>query len=437
MLKTFPVTRPKGEHSERGPSSAHRWRACKGSVLKSRLLSSSAGIDAAMGTVFHEFAAICLEHDLDPHGFVGAKMEVEPHGVLEFDHEMANAMLGGLDILKGLEGPDCIMVVEQIVSLEEWVGPGEFGTTDCVILDFDNWRIIAFDWKYGAGVPVSPEMNDQAILYVLGAWSTFVRDMWLERLYADAETNDTRFDEEMPWEEDIEVQIMIEQPRAKGGGGTWITSMGALLREGRRIRQDAEETLNPDAPLNPGEKQCKFCPAARHNTCEARARYLLEMARVDFDALEEDFENGDEIEFPKALSPEARSQVLMHKQMIEQYLDQLHKEAYHDAEHGRPVPGMKMIEGRHPARAWVDPHKAEAVLKGRLGDDAYEPRKVLSPAVAQKVVGTKVYEATIKRHVNYGESRPILVAETEAGEPIANFLSDLPDPEDDFEESIV
>lgn len=437
MLHRFPVPKFKGEHSERGPSTAHRWRACKASVLKCRGLPNTAGLDAAHGTVFHEFAALCLELGVDPYGFVGAKLAVEGHGVLTFDDEMASNMIGGLDVLRGLEGPGCIMIVEQAVSLDEWVGPGEIGTTDCVVIDFENGRVTALDWKYGAGVPVHPEMNDQGMLYVLGAWSSFIRPMWEDYLSAAADREGADFDPDMPWEDSIEVQIMIEQPRAKGGGGTWTTTMGTILREGARIRKDADETLLPGAEFSPGEKQCKFCPAAKFNTCEARAAFLLGLAGQDFDQIEQSFENGDDMEFPKAISPEARSQVLIHKQMIEQYLAQLHREAYHDAERGRPTPGLKLVEGRHPARAWVDAAKAEAVLKGRLGDDAYAPREILSPAAAEKVVGKKVYESLVRRHVKYGDPKPILVAETEPGEPIENVLSDLPDNEHDFGDSIV
>ena len=48
-------------HSERGPSTAHRWRPCPASVRLSRGLPNTAGIEAAYGTVFHEVAALCLE----------------------------------------------------------------------------------------------------------------------------------------------------------------------------------------------------------------------------------------------------------------------------------------------------------------------------------------------------------------------------------------
>ena len=74
-----------------------------------------------------------------------------------------------------------------------------------------------------------PERNDQAILYLLGAWSSFARDMFVDFLIdaEEAEIMDgaipvpsdclTRenIDELRPgWEDDIAVTIVIEQPRA-------------------------------------------------------------------------------------------------------------------------------------------------------------------------------------------------------------------------------
>ena len=155
-------------HSERGPSAAHRWRPCPGSVALCRGLPDDAGIEAALGTVFHEFAALTLEFDVDQHQMVGSLMEVEADGkpiVLEFSQEMATKMQPGVDWIRSYEGPGTLLLVEKRLDLQEWVGEGEFGTSDAGIIDIENWRIVVFDWKWGAGVPVGPYMNDQAMLY--------------------------------------------------------------------------------------------------------------------------------------------------------------------------------------------------------------------------------------------------------------------------------
>lgn len=418
---------PDSEHSERGPSTAHRWLACPGSVRLSRGIPNEAGIEAAYGTVFHEFAAFCVQHGLDPQGFVGATMVVEPHGVIEFDQEMADYMQNGLDLIESLLDEQTRLVVEKQVSLSEWIGPGEFGTTDVTIVDLQNWRITCFDWKYGAGVPVSPVRNEQAMLYVLGAWSEFARDLFQQAVFDRDPSGAT--EASAPWAEDIEVQIIIEQPRAPGGGGVWKTSMGYLLEEGRRIREGARLTEEPDAPFVPGEKQCKFCPAARENVCRTRAEHLLSLAHIDLDLIEMVPEAP--LDLPKAITPEARSRILLHREQIKQYLDDLHAEAYHDYEAGREVPWLKMVEGRKPPRQWRDPAKAEMILRRRLGEEAFHDPKMLSPAEVQKTVGKRTYREHIHRHVDEGEAKQILVPEDDPRVPIKNSLDYLPDPDND------
>lgn len=419
-------------HSERGPSTASRWRKCPGSVRMSRGLPDNAGIDAAHGTVFHEFAAICLELGVDPQGFVGDTLDVPGHGTLVFDQKMADNMLYGLDLFWSLaDAPGAIMMVEQQVNLEEWVGPGEFGTTDCAIIDLHNWRLVCGDWKYGAGVPVDPEDNDQAILYTLGTWSTFAREMFYNHL---SEKDPSHAFEQAPWEDDIEVIIIIEQPRADGGGGVWHTTMGHILAEGEKIRKDAKRTEEPNAPLVPGTKQCQFCKAAAFNTCLERPRHLLALAGADFDLLDSDFiVNAEpEIHVVSAITPEQRSQLLLHRAMFDKLFDDLHAAAYKDAEMDRPTPGLKLVPGRAGARKWKDEKKAELMLKHDFGEDAYI-KKLLSPTAVEETVGKRKFKERFSRGVVQSESKAILVPDTDKREPIKGVASDF----DDLDENLV
>lgn len=417
-------------HSERGPSTAHRWRPCPASVRLSRGLPNTAGIEAAYGTVFHEVAALCLEFDLDPFGFVGFTMDVAPHGDIEFTTVMAGNMMQGLTLARSLMTPGSVVLVERRVSLEDWVGPGEFGTTDLAIIDVKNRRIVIFDWKYGAGVPVHPEKNDQAILYFLGTWSSHAAGLFWQYEAEQAELRGQSFDDNMPWEDDIAVTVIIEQPRAPGGGGVWETTVGDLLNEGLKIREDAALTEDPDAPIRPGTKQCQFCLAARYGTCKARAVMLLDLAKSDFDSIETASSLGVVMPMlpPSAFTPEERSAILLHRPMFEALFEDLHRMAYHDAEKGRPVPGLKMVDGRAGPRSWKDPQKASIVLTSRLGTDAYEPKKLISPAKAEEAIGKKEFALVMKPFVTQSESKPILV-------PEADKRAALPTSQDDFNEA--
>lgn len=380
------------EHSERGPSGAQRWRNCKASVLESRGLPDTAGIYAAEGTAFHDFAADCLELGIDPHQMLGATKAVPGFGTFTLDRVMANHMQVGIDLVMAFASePGAKMIVEQKVPLDEWVGPGEIGTMDVGILNVWKRRIVTFDWKYGAGVPVSPIWNDQGILYTLGLWSK-----WGREAFAGLDPAE------------IEVVIIIEQPRAPGGGGVWTTTMDMLLREGKLIRKDADDTLKPDAPYQPSVETCKFCKAAQHNTCKVRAAFVLDSVGAKFDTLDVD----EPLTFTptRALAPEVRSQLLLNRKMIEDYLHQLHDEAMADAAKGEPVPGLKRVLGRSPARKWQDPAKAAILLERQFFDDAYT-LKLLSPSQAQDMIGKARFNERFSRLVANGEPSPILVPE--------------------------
>ena len=408
-----------GLHSQLGPSSAHRYRKCPGSVRMTRDLPNTAGIEAAYGTVFHEFAAISLDLGVDPHTMVGGKSTVEQHGLIEFTLEMARKMLPGLDFLESLMGDCAEMYVEQKLDLSAWLGEGEFGTSDACIVDLENRRIVVFDWKWGAGVPVQPEMNDQAILYILGCWSTFAAaDFEDDHIQKGGNVND-------PWEDGIAVWIVIEQPRAPGGGGLWKTDLGTILAEGAKIKKDAAATREPDAPLIPGPDQCKFCAAAQFRKCPAERDLVLSKLDVTNEELERQFDENAEMDMPEVMSPKAVSQFLLHWDMIKKFHDRIHAKAYSDAENGKPPLGMMLVDGRNPPRSWIDDDKAEIVLMKQLGkEDAYT-KKLLSPTQVEGWVGKAAYRKKFDHFVAKGEPKPQLVPTTDGRDPKPDRMSRL------------
>ena len=411
-----------GFHSTRSPSTAHRWVRCLGSVEEEKGLPDTAGEEAIQGTVFHDFAADCLELGLDPWPLVGDRMLCEDGQYREFTSEMANKMAEELDVMWALaDTPGAELYVERRVNLENWIGEGESGTADAFVINPLMWRLVTFDWKWGAGVPVSPEHNDQATLYTGGVWDTFAED----RFYKAWEDNENGIrDQHDTWvkaRNAIEVTIIIEQPRAPGGGGIWETTFGLLLKELKRIRKLADLTLIPGQPRVPGEKQCKFCKAAFHNTCKARIEYAAGLIDLQLDDLESDLAVGAEPDLVdrRALTPEQRSQILLHEKLITGLISQLREEAMEDATRGRPTPGLKRVPGRSGARTWKDEKKAEILLEHELGDKAWN-KKLRSPTMVEDEVGKAAYRTRYERHVVQGNSKPILVPETDPRAAIPN-----------------
>ena len=93
--------------------------------------------------------------------------------------------------------------IEQEVDVSQWV-PGGFGTCDCLLIGDGILHII--DFKYGQGVPVSPERNPQLMYYALGAYALF------EGI-----------------EEVSTVRLSIVQPRMQEEPQTWVVSLADLL----------------------------------------------------------------------------------------------------------------------------------------------------------------------------------------------------------------
>ena len=331
----------------------------------------------------------------------------------EFTAEMANKMVSGLDMVWALaDTPGAELYVERRVNLANWVGDDESGTADAFVINPIEWMLTTFDWKWGAGVPVSPEHNEQATLYTGGVWDTFAHDRFRDA-YELGETGDKY----QTWEEardDIEVVIIIEQPRAPGGGGVWRTKLGPLLKELKRIRKLADQTLLPGQPRTPGEKQCKFCKAAFFNTCKTRIEYAADLIDLQLDELEDDLMIGAEPDLVdrRALTPEQRSQILLHEKLITSLLKQLHEEAMEDASRGLPTPGLKRVPGRSGARRWKDANKAQILLEHDLKEEAWT-KKLRSPTMVEDEVGKAAYQTRYERHVVQGDSKPILVPETD------------------------
>lgn len=350
---------------------------CPGSIRLTEHLPRSSSAFAAEGTAMHQVAADCLELGLEPEDFIGSSLLTDGH-LIEVTQERAGWLENGLAWLRDQPGK---IYVEQRVDLGSFM-PGQFGTLDVGIVAPDH--IVIFDWKFGAGVPVSPVENRQLRIYALGFIEVYAPDL----------------DPGTP------VTLVIEQPRVSGGGGMWRTTVGDLLTFREEVREAARATYDRDAPLVPGEKQCRFCPA-RTTGCAAYDAFNLDLIGAKFDDLTE------ESELPAVpecgITPERRSIILRHKSMIEQWLERLHADALEDALAGRPVPGMKAVTGRRGSRQWIDVEAADAFLAIRLGDERFT-RSLLSPAAAEKAIPRKDRDELATMTVQ-SAGKPILVPE--------------------------
>ncbi len=390
-------------HARLSPSSAHRWLRCPGSVaLCDEIEERRTSVFAAEGTVAHHVREMCLLLGMEPEDFQGQQIGADGFS-FTIEDEMVEALRPGIEWVRERQGR---LVNEHRVSFDRWL-PDQFGTLDVGVIGKD--LITINDLKYGAGVAVSPEENEQLMTYGLGFWDNMARH----------ETKATDF------------LLVIDQPRAIGGGGEWRVTLDEMLEFGERLKRGYEEVHADDPYLKAGEKQCRFCPAK--GVCDAYAKWSMKQIDMEFDDLD-----GDELYLSQVgeWTPERRVALVDNAEMIEKWIDAVKARVLNDAVIGNPTPGKKAVVGPEGNRKWRDEDEAAEWMAKHLRDpnDAWHDPKMLSPAQFEKLkeIPAEVKE-DVEKYVIRSPGKPILVDEDDkrAGISIVDeFDDDEPDLDD-------
>ena len=159
-------------HALLSASGAHRWMHCTPSALLEAQFPDTASEAASEGTLAHEIAEVKLRHYVDTINFGKRKLNAALSKLRKkplYQPEMETYTDDYIDFIRHAGCAYEFMPfvqIEQKLDLTEYVPEG-FGTADCLMIGGNVLHII--DFKYGKGVPVSAENNEQLQLYALGA----------------------------------------------------------------------------------------------------------------------------------------------------------------------------------------------------------------------------------------------------------------------------
>ena len=374
-------------HAKLSASGASRWATCPGSVQMEDGIPDKESVYAQEGTLAHEMSELKLKHYLDPKGFGKRKLNAAIKKLKEnelYQAEMDSFTDTYVDFIKEKAlsfSSNPYIEIEKRVDFSRWVDGG-FGTCDCILIHGSTLSII--DLKYGKGVPVSSEQNEQLILYALGAYDAFNLIYNLDK-----------------------IELNIVQPRINNFS-TWEISLTELLLWGDYFKVQAEKALGGNGELVPSAKACKFCKA--RDICTARAENNLSLE--------------SEIKLkPNEIPKDKLYEYISRGEDIAKWVADLKAYALDMCLKGEDVKGLKAVAGR-TSRSWTNQDEAiNKLIEGGIDEAIIYDKVPLTLAKLEKALGKQQFTTLVGDLVVTSEGKPTLVFENDKRPAITNTVN--------------
>jgi hypothetical protein len=369
-------------HAQLSPSKRSRWALCPGSIREeAKYPEQESGAAAVDGTHSHTLLEQCFRDiPIEPEAFMGLTLNDHEGEFMVEASRIARVRVAYDYINEQSLNGICKVISETKVDPAYLLGRNDLsGTVDIQIIAGNTLELI--DYKDGMGI-VSAEGNMQLEQYAFGVLAGY-------KLPVNAT---------YPFDY---VKMTIIQPKLALRGMNPITShtvtVSELLANMGTIITQAAATDKPDAPLVPGESQCKFCRAK--GSCSALASNVMKEIGIMFQPVVTqtlDVAQQSADKDPSTMDDAQIRQIMEAAPLMRQLLEGVEKEALRRLEVGQSIAGLKLVNGRG-SRAWAlpDAEMAEKLVKMGIPKSAIYETKLVTPAKAEKLTwekkdGTKV-----------------------------------------------
>lgn len=377
------------DHAILSPSSAKRWIHCTPSALLAEAAGSKSSVYAEEGTLAHEIAEYALTQYLngayDP--IIDEALPIKDEHLKNplFSIDMANYIRDYCDYVIGenyeMQKADGLskMFLERKVDITDYA-PDSFGSVDVTLVSDKTIHII--DLKYGAGVKVTADHNEQMMLYALGT------------LKAAASKDITN------------IRMTIAQVRLDHYD-TFEMSKGELLDWAEKVLKPAAKAAIQGKGKQVIGSWCGFCP-------------VKAQCRAQRDAILADFEEKPD---PLLLSDEEVTDFIGKIDTYKSWIESVNKYVYDRAIQGHKWEGYKLVAGRS-SRVIKDEAKIRQALLNEFLEDEVLNIKLKGIGDLEKLLGKKVFSARFGDAIESRPGAPKLVPESAKGieySPLCDF----------------
>lgn len=378
------------DHAILSPSSAKRWINCTPSALLAEAAGSKSSVYAEEGTLAHEIAEYALtkykEGEYDP--IIDEELPVNDEHLKNplFSIDMANYIRDYCDYVIG-EGYEMAradgfseMFLERKVDITDYA-PDSFGSVDVTLVSDKTIHII--DLKYGAGVKVTADHNEQMMMYALGA----LKDLGALRDIAN-------------------IRMTIAQVRLDHYD-TFEMSKSELLDWAEKVLKPAGKAAIQGKGKQVMGSWCGFCP-------------VKAQCRAQRDAILADFDEKPE---PLLLSDEEIVDLIGKIDTYKSWIESVNKYIYDRAIQGYKWEGYKLVAGRS-SRVIKDEAKIRQALLNEFLEDEVLNIKLKGIGDLEKLLGKKVFSARFGDAIESRPGAPKLVPESAKGveySPLCDF----------------
>lgn len=439
-MKLKPTKAPTADHALLSPSSAKKWLGCAASLACEVGIPNEPGAAAVNGTAMHHLSECALNAIKDGHqgpDFDVAKFfapvaservvvrnegkgpmviaaDEQPGDVLvtdDFVSQVSKYVNYCAPIMSAAE----VVEIESRVSLTRILHPGfelngvkleTFGTADFVALlrnPDGTYTLIVGDLKTGRHKVTAAE-NKQMMLYALGLLRKY-------RLSYDISA----------------VKLFIFQPYA-GGADEWDTTPTALEHFAKFASKQALKALDAyqrgkkgltPADFRPSNDACQWCQFSEK--CNAKRKVVADdladakpsaedalraihalcngadaadtwdhITPHDILALIPDFDSAELSQDPATMTSEQLKTAWDKLPLMRQHIADIEKAMYTHLMAGKPMDGLKLVEGRPGNRAWSDTAAVE-----KLAEECFavlHKEVLLTPTEAEKAIAKEAPE---------------------------------------------